>query len=113
MERKFTPGPWRIGKNYGCVVSDTNENLNIRGAYEEESQDYYGGYLIGESIEKANAQLISTAPDLLEACIQARSVLVTARADYDNNETAKRVITNKIDILTEVITKALGGNQNG
>jgi hypothetical protein len=64
MKEKFTPGPWRRGKAGGCVVSDSNENLTVRGAYESGCIEYYGGYLIGESMTPSNAALISAAPDM-------------------------------------------------
>lgn len=66
-EFKGTPGPWKVGKITSCVVADSNEALATRGAYENESKNYYGGFLIGESIGDANAKLIAAAPELLEA----------------------------------------------
>ena len=57
-----TPGPWRIGKNFGSVVCDTPVP-GIRGS---DHTEYYGGHLIAESVTKANANLIAAAPDLLE-----------------------------------------------
>lgn len=88
-EFKGTPGPWKVGKITGCVVADSNEALTIRGSYENESKDYYGGFLIGESISNANAQLIAAAPELLESLNEllryAPSLDVLGDSDYDSS----------------------------
>jgi len=57
---KHTPGPWRVGRNGGCVVSDTPSENAIPGS---DAVEYYGGHLIGESITKANAAFIAAAPE--------------------------------------------------
>lgn len=63
---------WKAGKNGGCVVSDVLPTRTSYSAKDFESEkEYYGGYLIAESIpdtEKLN--LIIAAPDLLEALTQ-------------------------------------------
>lgn len=68
MEKKFTPGPWEVSEgNAGSIFGDLNNGFwkgdnpyigKVAGfGYDEELDD--------ES--KANAALISAAPDLLEA----------------------------------------------
>lgn len=61
-----TPGPWRIGKNFGSVVCDTPV-LGIRGS---DHTEYYGGHLIAESVTKANARLIALSPTMFDALRQ-------------------------------------------
>lgn len=61
-EAKHTPGPWRIGKNYGAVVAD-HPVPELRGS---DDVNAYGGHLIAESIALQNRPLISAAPELLE-----------------------------------------------
>ena len=65
-----TPGPWKIGR-CGSVVADEPIN-EISGS---DDVEYYGGYLIAESIAKKNATLIAAAPDLLQALKAMRDVL--------------------------------------
>jgi hypothetical protein len=63
---------WKIGNYKSCVVSDTKvKNTNFPSPPNpEESRDedieFYGGYLICESIgNNQHAKLIAAAPDLL------------------------------------------------
>ena len=64
QQAAHTAGPWRVGtKVRSCVVAD-HPAPGIGGADEVE---YYGGHLICESVNAANARLIAAAPDLLEA----------------------------------------------
>jgi hypothetical protein len=46
-------------------VSDSTKGLTIGGSYREESKQYYGGYLIAESVAEANAPILRTEPELL------------------------------------------------
>lgn len=69
---KGTPGNWSVGKSYGAVVSDQKTNRKRYSEKDWESEkEYYGGYIICESIaSNADAQLIATAPELLDALIE-------------------------------------------
>lgn len=68
---------WKIGSYPSTVVSDTkitNTNfpvpLNPKESRDEE-MDYYGGYLVCESVGNIEtAKLIAAAPELLEALIE-------------------------------------------
>lgn len=97
-EAKHTPGPWRIGKNYGAVVAD-HPVPELRGS---DDVNAYGGHLIAESIALQNRPLIATAPELLEALQLA--------ADYIDGPTAWTQA--KEDVLRErlyaAIAKATG-----
>ena len=54
---------WSKGKHGGCVVSDTPNPHGDNGGAE-----YYGGYLVAESIPKQEyLNLIAAAPDLKQA----------------------------------------------
>jgi len=64
-----TPGPWRIGKGYGAIVSSTPVEDGLDGGNNVEA---YGGHLICESVAPCNMRLISAAPDLLEALKELR-----------------------------------------
>lgn len=64
---KHTPGPWRIGRDYGAVVADTPIQNGITGSNHVEA---YGGHLIAESISDCNKPLIAAAPELLDALVE-------------------------------------------
>ena len=73
--RPHTPGPWRIGKGYDAVVSDTPPNPRLSSSLDAEEVAAYGGYIIAESITKNNKPLIAMAPQILEACEDAVTIL--------------------------------------
>lgn len=61
-------GNWKRGKTGGCVVSDVQTLVGTG----HDSVDYYGGYLVAESIPtKEYVALISAAPELLECLEEA------------------------------------------
>lgn len=67
MERRQTR--WRAGKTGGAVVSDVLPKDAVGGS---EDADYYGGYLIAESIAPSMVSLVSAAPELLAALEMVR-----------------------------------------
>lgn len=61
---KHTPGPWRLGKDYGAVVADHSTTERPDSGHAD--VEHYGGHLVCESVAlKANAHLIAAAPDML------------------------------------------------
>lgn len=87
---------WSIGKTGGAVVTDNPKGFTFDTGHLD--VDYYGGYLVCESIwRKKDCHLISAAPDLLE-------VLEDVVTDFMFNElpplTRQRVV--------EAIKKAKG-----
>lgn len=62
-----TKGKWKLGKTGGTIVSDTiPDGIGRKSGHDD--TDYYGGFLIAESILFVDdAVLIKAAPDLLEA----------------------------------------------
>ncbi|WP_424493936.1 hypothetical protein [Salinimicrobium sp. GXAS 041] len=82
-------GNWKIGKYKSTVVSDRkvkNTNFPIPPNQKEsrdEEAEYYGGYLICESVANdKHVKLISAAPDLLEALLNIEN---------DNNSIPKAI----------------------
>lgn len=59
-----TPGPWRIGTSAGAVVADVPIADGVNGTSDVE---YYGGYLVAETVAPCNRPLIAAAPKLLNA----------------------------------------------
>lgn len=66
---EHTPGPWRVGKAGGAVVTDTPPAWVKEPATLDDCEVvFYGGYVIAESIAPCDQTLIAAAPDLLAAC---------------------------------------------
>lgn len=70
---------WKVGKNGGCIVSDVRPN---RPTYKnrdfETEKEYYGGYLIAESIpDNEIEKLLAVAPEMFE---------VLETIENDNNQ---------------------------
>lgn len=66
-EQGYTPGPWRIG-NHGAIIANESAIPEAHGTSGHDDTEYYGGYLIAESVMPRNIPLIAVAPELLEAC---------------------------------------------
>jgi hypothetical protein len=68
MNDIYTPGPWRPGKP-GTVVADASTVVGFEDMNSGHTAvDYYGGNLVAESIlMQGNINLISAAPEMLEA----------------------------------------------
>ncbi|MGV8136519.1 MAG: hypothetical protein AB2L20_15025 [Mangrovibacterium sp.] len=61
-------GTWKLG-HCGSVVTDNGDGFPLNTGHDD--IEYYGGYLIAESIYNIdNAKLIAAAPDMLEALLE-------------------------------------------
>ena len=73
MKNQFTPGPWKVEPdnyyNERLVSIIIKENVSSADLYAKDSMPYEE-YL-------ANARLIASAPELLEACIHAHDALLS------------------------------------
>lgn len=101
---------WSKGKPGDCVVSDTPNRIiedPDLARIENDTRDYYGGYLIAESIPKQEyVNLIKTAPKMLKFC---KDILIEMRAyvgedEFDRTSPQKWIF----DTLKEVISEAEG-----
>ena len=64
-----TPGPWKHSKSTGAIISDTRPtDADLFGRDGADCLDYYGGYVVAESVLPHDQSLIAAAPDLLAAC---------------------------------------------
>lgn len=66
------PGPWAIGKKYAAVIVPSMEqdcecSICPPG---KSCNDEYGGKLVGESIERHNAEFIANTPSDIAALIE-------------------------------------------
>ena len=102
---EFTPGPYRAGK-FGCsVISDSNEGLTIPGAYEKEAFEYYGGYMIAESVSPNNVSLIAASTELFDA-LNSLVSSVMAHPDYTGEENEEW--TDLVELAEKALKKARG-----
>jgi len=74
---KHTPTPWRIGNHGGEIVADSSERIFINGAIEKDSVEYYGGFLVAESISQPNAAFIVLAVNMHDELVEAVKRVVT------------------------------------
>lgn len=64
----WTPAPWRAGsERRNCVVADAA----APGIGGSDDVAYYGGHLICESVNDANASLIAAAPEMADLLAEA------------------------------------------
>ncbi len=61
-----TPGRWRIGAGFQCLV-DSDEGIIAR----TDVSVFHGDQSARDAQNRANARLIAAAPDLLAACKEA------------------------------------------
>jgi hypothetical protein len=86
-----TPGDWEsIAFGDGCVINGP-DGLRVAMTYGRD----------GEGEERANADLIAAAPDLLEACKEAEECIRTGGHFADSNRT--------MEMLRAAIARATGG----
>jgi hypothetical protein len=99
MEFKGTNGTWYIDQDEShemkngvwCTVISTPQTIGLADVYGDEEE------------AKANAQLIATAPKLLEALQRVEDYLT---ALYESNETAPFPLRSELDNVREVINQA-------
>ena len=100
--RRHTPGPWRIGKGYGAVVSDISPNPRLSSGLDSDEIAAYGGYIIAESIVKYNKPLIAMAPEILAACEDAHQLLSVC-LDLKSKNLVEHVMIDAMNRLADVI----------
>lgn len=105
---------WKVGKNGSCVVSDVAPKRASYSTKDFESEkEYYGGYLIAESIpDKQMADLIAGAPKLLSDRINDRKAfaeilkLMPETDDYDPGDILMQIEKIARDRMFYAIKKA-------
>lgn len=65
---RHTPGPWEFDAQ-GFVRAKTGEGITIAGAADE----FYGGFLVAESISSRNGPLIAAAPAMHRGLVEIRN----------------------------------------
>ena len=93
-EGKYTPGPWKVWASSGRDIEDSEGNL-LATAYPDEKDPSYTS-----EQAKANAHLISSAPELLEALIKCR-VALTPHVFIDDDAKEARNTADKAIALAE------------
>jgi hypothetical protein len=96
MKTQHTPGPWEISK--------------IGNDYDQHSI-YAGDALVANSVEgEANARLIASAPELLEALKKSKYVLLVTQAYFaiNGHDERRDQIKRLFDLVHEAVDKAEG-----
>lgn len=98
-KQSHTPGPWTIsqGISWGCIRG--------RDGYSVVSGDGFAGINMAREEQEANAALIASAPDLLNAC---RAVLENLGKIEDGSRCYTRADERSVAILEAVIRQAEG-----
>jgi len=95
---------WSVGKQAGCVVSDTP---NRHGR--DDNVDYYGGYLIAESIPKQEyVNLIAVAPDMCAKLDDLRTMLEEVIVYLDLADVDILIFKQTIKDIESLLAKACG-----
>ena len=68
---EHTPGPWIDSPNASDAIISTDQDviqaeIDHGGPFTQETQDYYGGFVICESVYAKNKPLIKAAPEMYE-----------------------------------------------
>lgn len=109
----YTPGPWKANDcgYVGTTPKDDDTGWTLVACPSEMDEQTSYVRLPSESEKKANAQLISAAPELLEACqelIRANDAYCDAIDNGGHEEThANRLLRAKAN-AKHAIAKALG-----
>jgi len=109
---KHSPGPWKVDKseNFGtdrdnyCVTCEYHPNDQPLAVVAE----VYGNNWSSDQ-ERADAQLIAAAPDMLEALIHVRQTIHQAYHEESFGETCSKAMCKD---LTKIITKATKGDSD-
>jgi hypothetical protein len=101
MKAQHTPGPWRAEVQPDCSIA------RIYGPKHSDGGEYAALF---ETSNHANARLIASAPELLEALKDAE--LTTYQYEQSllaqGNEAAARIYTRKYAAIAKLIAKAEG-----
>ena len=84
MRTEHTPGPWRIGSRL-----ESDNTLEIDNGTKESPLAYVQPRACYDDTQHANARLMAAAPELLEACHAALSVLAMANVPDGTTHTAR------------------------
>ncbi len=117
MRTEHTPGPWYADIRTGiAVILEEKQHFNclsgvdgvakIIGSGVPESPDSYKPIT---EVDAANASLIAAAPELLEACIVALSIIIEDGLENRNNrDVDPDGVLGIGDVLRSAIAKAKG-----
>lgn len=65
----WTPGPWLVGREKSPIGSAVVA-LSETPANSDDERDYYGGFLVAESLTLDNARLVAHTPSMADALAQ-------------------------------------------
>lgn len=107
MKSKFTPGPWtRINLTICTMRNKDNPNFRIARVFESGIETQASESTFQST---ANADLISSAPDLYEACKRAFNWLHVIISDFEiKNPENKDALMGLQNFIYKALSKAEG-----
>jgi len=104
MKPKHTPGTWTRAKNGGGVVSDTVPDNYTKDTGHNDFE-YYGGFLIAESVLEDNIPILCAAPAMLEALKAVEAHYLGKHTIIGNHE--KALLKKVQQAISKAITLSL------
>lgn len=111
-DAKHTPGPWKLDQRSGClaVYPATDDRNCLSGAsnfaihYSNKGAKFNGSFWDMDEQAKADARLISAAPELLAALVAVTETLAWLNSDNDGHimaqtDNARAVIAKATEVL--------------
>lgn len=107
-EPTFNKGVWRDGNTVDSIVTDMPE-----GIARDEIADFYGGYVIAETVSGNNKPLIKAAPDMYRVLENLTQMARAWQEDFEamaNDPSYKSNYNKETTDAIEILAKVRGAH---